>query len=75
MRKIVSFFIIPALVIGLALTLLPGSADAKTLKFAFQGDIQSMDPYNLNETFHLGFHGNVYEGLTRRGSLACSEEP
>ena len=42
-------------------------AGAKTLRFAFQGDIQSMDPYNLNETFHLGFHGNVYEGLTRRG--------
>jgi len=40
---------------------------AKTLKFAFQGDIQSMDPYNLNETFHLGFQGNVYEGLIRRG--------
>ena len=42
-------------------------AGAKTLKFAFQGDIQSFDPYNLNETFHLGFHGNVYEGLIRRG--------
>src|SRR5210317_680534 len=40
---------------------------AKTLKFAFQGDIQSMDPYNLNETFHLGFQGNIYEGLIRRG--------
>ena len=67
MRKIVSFFIVPALVIGLALTCLSEPAEAKTLKFAFQGDIQSMDPYNLNETFHLGFHGNVYEGLTRRG--------
>ena len=42
-------------------------AGAKTLKFAFQGDIQSMDPYNLNETFHLGFWGNIYEGLIRRG--------
>ena len=50
--------------LSLALALPVG---AKTLKFAFQGDIQSMDPYNLNETFHLGFHGNVYEGLTRRG--------
>ena len=42
-------------------------AGAKTLKFAFQGDVQSMDPYNLNETFHLGFWGNIYEGLIRRG--------
>ena len=54
------------LVLSIALSIaLP--AGAKTLKFAFQGDIQSMDPYNLNETFHLGFHGNVYEGLIRRG--------
>ncbi|MEE4601015.1 MAG: ABC transporter substrate-binding protein [Desulfobacteraceae bacterium] len=42
-------------------------AGAKTLRFAFQGDVQSMDPYNLNETFHLGFWGNIYEGLIRRG--------
>jgi len=34
---------------------------SKTLKFAFQGDVQSMDPYNLNETFHLGFQGNIYD--------------
>jgi peptide/nickel transport system substrate-binding protein len=52
------------LVLSLALAL---PAGAKTLKFAFQGDIKSMDPYHLNETFHLGFHGNVYEGLIRRG--------
>jgi peptide/nickel transport system substrate-binding protein len=40
---------------------------AKTLKFAFQGTLDSLDPYNLNETFHLGFQGNIYEGLIRRG--------
>ncbi len=40
---------------------------AKTLKFTFQGSLDSLDPYNLNETFHLGFQGNVYEGLIRRG--------
>ena len=42
-------------------------AEAKTLKFAFQGSLNSFDPYNLNETFHLGTQGNVYEGLIRRG--------
>ena len=42
-------------------------ADAKTLKWAFQGDAQSLDPYSLNETFTLGLLGNVYEGLIRRG--------
>jgi len=42
-------------------------AGAKTLRFAFQGDVSSLDPYNLNETFHLGFQGNIYDGLIRRG--------
>lgn len=42
-------------------------AQAKEFKFAFQGDAGTMDPYGLNETFTLGFQGNIYEGLTRRG--------
>ncbi|MBL4890915.1 MAG: ABC transporter substrate-binding protein, partial [Rhizobiaceae bacterium] len=37
---------------------------AKDYKFAFQGDTQGLDPHGLNETFSLGFLGNVYEGLT-----------
>ena len=41
---------------------------AKEMKFAFQGTLNSFDPYNLNETFHLGTHGNIYEGLVRRGA-------
>ena len=40
---------------------------AKTLRFAFQGDAKSMDPYSLNETFQLGFLNNIYEGLIQRG--------
>jgi len=40
-------------------------ADAKTFRFAFQGDAQSLDPHGLNETFTLGFLGNVYEGLAQ----------
>ena len=51
-----------AAVVGLA-----GEAQAKTLKYAFQGTLKSLDPYSLNETFTLGFLGNVYEGLVRRG--------
>ncbi len=43
------------------------SAQSKELRFGFQGDADSMDPYTLNETFTLGFLGNIYEGLTRRG--------
>ena len=49
----------------LATATLTGAA-AKDFRFAFQSDVGSMDPYNLNEAFSLGIQGNVYEGLTRR---------
>ncbi|RMD62346.1 MAG: ABC transporter substrate-binding protein, partial [Alphaproteobacteria bacterium] len=38
-------------------------AQAKTFKWAFQGDIQSLDPHSLFETFSLGFWSNIYEPL------------
>jgi peptide/nickel transport system substrate-binding protein len=44
-----------------------GGAAAETLRFGFQGDVSTLDPHGLNETFTLGFQGNIYEGLTRRG--------
>lgn len=40
--------------------------EGKTLRFAFQGTLNALDPYSLNETFTLGMLGNVYEGLTKR---------
>jgi len=43
------------------------AAEAKTLRYAFQSSVNSFDPHTLNETFTLAFHGNIYEGLTRRG--------
>lgn len=57
---------------GIAMAILvaatqPATAQAKELKWAFQGTLHSMDPYSLNETFTLGTLGNVYEGLVRRG--------
>ena len=42
------------------------SAQAVTFKYAFQGDLNALDPYTLNETFTLGAMGNVMEGLTKR---------
>jgi len=42
------------------------SASATTFRFAFQGDLKSLDSYTLNETFSLGLLGNVYEGLVKR---------
>ncbi len=55
-----------AAAIAVSLSLGMGAASAETFKFAFQGTLKSLDPYSLNETFTLGFLGNVYEGLTRR---------
>lgn len=43
------------------------AADAKTLRYANQGDLRSLDPYTLNETTANAHLGHVYEGLTKRG--------
>jgi peptide/nickel transport system substrate-binding protein len=40
--------------------------EGKTLRFAFQGTLNALDPYTLNETFSLGMFANVFEGLTKR---------
>lgn len=55
-----------ALAAGLV-ALAAATADAKTLRYAFQGNLNTLDPYSLNETTTLGLQGNVYEGLTKRG--------
>jgi peptide/nickel transport system substrate-binding protein len=57
-------FVLVALSLTIA-SVLP--ATAATFRFAFQGDLKSLDPYSLNESFTLGMLGNVYEGLTKRG--------
>jgi peptide/nickel transport system substrate-binding protein len=54
---------------GTALLAMAASpAAAETLRFAYQTDVNTLDPHGLNETFTLGFQGNFYEGLTRRGA-------
>ncbi|MEP3274975.1 MAG: ABC transporter substrate-binding protein [Stappiaceae bacterium] len=47
--------------------MLVSQAHANTLKYAFQGPLNQLDPYSLNETFTLTTLSNVYEGLIRRG--------
>jgi peptide/nickel transport system substrate-binding protein len=64
MRKVVLAALLMAGVATLGLSADP--AAAKTFRYAFQGDLNSLDPYTLNETFTLGALANVYEGLTRR---------
>ena len=39
--------------------------EAKTFRFAFQGDVASMDPYALAENFSTAFHHNIHEPLVR----------
>ena len=48
-------------------TFLAPEASAKTLRFAFQGELKAVDPYAINESFSLSVNGSVYEGLIRRG--------
>jgi peptide/nickel transport system substrate-binding protein len=55
---------------ALALTLAPGltpEISAKTLRFAFQGELKAVDPYAINEGFSLSVLSATYEGLVRRG--------
>jgi len=57
-----------AVVAAALIATVSGSAvHAETLKYAFQGTLNALDPYSLNETFTLSTLGNTYEGLTRRG--------
>lgn len=38
----------------------------QVLRYAFQGNLNTLDPYSLNETTTLSLQGNAYEGLTKR---------
>ncbi|HET7865527.1 MAG TPA: ABC transporter substrate-binding protein, partial [Burkholderiaceae bacterium] len=43
-----------------------GTVAAQTLRFASQGDAQTMDPYSQNEIFTNSVNGQVYEKLVVR---------
>ena len=60
-------FLSAVIVIGPVLQLpLVTPAQALTFRYAFQGDLNGLDPYTLNETFAEAALNNVYDGLTRR---------
>src|ERR1051325_6498674 len=50
----------------LLITALCGSVEAKTFRWANDGDANSMDPYARQETFLLLFDMSFYEPLVRR---------
>src|SRR4029078_9958130 len=51
---------------ALLLSVSVGRTDAKTFRWANDGDANSMDPYARQETFLLAFAQNMYEPLIRR---------
>ena len=51
--------------LALAFGMAPAQA-ANVFRFAFQGDIKSLDPYSLKESFTIGMHAAVYEALITR---------
>jgi peptide/nickel transport system substrate-binding protein len=55
-----------ATVVAVALASFAVAAPAKKFTWTNDGDVTSMDPYMLNETFLLSFVANIYEPLVRR---------
>ena len=54
---------------------LTAPVQAKTLKWASQGDLNSADQYMRNQTLSLSIMSNVYEGLIRRDPKTLAIEP
>jgi peptide/nickel transport system substrate-binding protein len=59
-------FLAPALALGLTLAALPPPADAKTLRWAGRGDMQTTDPHSQNENLTNNINQLVYEFLLVR---------
>jgi len=51
---------------ALAAVVMAAPAGAKTLRWASEADVDSLDPYVRQETFLLSFDSNIYEPLVRR---------
>jgi peptide/nickel transport system substrate-binding protein len=49
-----------------ATPLMPSRAEAATLRWANDGDVNAMDPTTRQETVQLSFLANIYEPLVRR---------
>jgi peptide/nickel transport system substrate-binding protein len=55
-----------AAVLALSVAGFAGSAQAKTLRWAFTGDVATLDPYAHTESFTANFLHHIYEPLVRR---------
>ena len=61
--------LIPAALLAATTLLLPLAAQAQTLRWASQGDAQTMDPHSQNESMTNMMNGQVYEKLVTRDRL------
>jgi peptide/nickel transport system substrate-binding protein len=61
-RRLGAFAVLAALLLGS-----PTHAGAASLRFAYERDLRSLDPYAGQETFLRSFDANIYEPLVRRG--------
>ena len=61
------FAVIFAAAMGLGAVISSAGVDAKTLRWASQGDIATHDPHAQNESFNNQFNGQIYEQLLSRG--------
>jgi len=57
---------IGAVIAAVFLVLAVSSANAKTFRWASQGDAATFDPHGISAGLTLGFLGNIYDGLVRR---------
>ena len=71
--KLMTRTLLGALPAALALSLAPAAAE--TFRYAHVGDVNTLDPYQFDETVQLGFLGNIYEPLVGRGTPAMQLEP
>ncbi len=63
------------ILLAAALWMGASSAGAVTFKWAADGDAVSIDPYNVQESFTLGFTGNIYDGLVQWNKDLTKVEP
>jgi len=56
-----------ASIASLVLTFACAAAGAQTLRWASQGDVQTMDPHSQNNSLTNAINGQVYETLVNRG--------
>ena len=64
---VIAISTIAAVAMSIGAVIGSSNLDAKTLRWASQGDIATHDPHAQNESFNNQFNGQIYEQLLSRG--------